>query len=270
MYPYFIIQWHKIYAVWVGIVISLLFTIIIAWYFAKKHRLQFSKFFNWLPIAILLSYILWNRAWLIFDQGIRFPFKSWKIFLSLLSPYWYNFHFVWLIIWGVIAWHQFFKKIYLKTEMKKWVNTFFFAFAAGLIPLWIFLLLGDTFVGKPTDARYGVQALLNDSILTNYGAVLPIGLMISIFGFLSYVFILFCNRFFSQEKVWGYLWFAILFFLFNIVFIWETYVRHAVIDIGNYSLDIKNYITTFIALYFLLKFFRSHKQQSNYAVPQKY
>src|SRR5574344_1359293 len=139
---------------------------------------------------------------LLFDQGIWFPFGSWKTFLSLLSPYGYHFHFIGLVIGAAYAWRRFFKKIYMKSEAHKWVNVFFFAFAAALIPLGLFLLLGDTFVGKPTDSRFGVMALLNDSALTNYGHVLPLGVILSAIAFLTYIIIFFCKKFFSQQRVW--------------------------------------------------------------------
>lgn len=259
MYPYFIIHWYKIYAVWVWIVVSAILAIFVTWFFVKRYKLQFGKFFYRLPTLIIFTYLLGNWAGLLFDQGIRFPFGSWKAFLSLLSPYWYDFHFVGLVAGAAYARHRFFKKIYMKSEENKWINVFFFAFTAALIPLWLFLLLGDTFVGKATDSWYGVMALLNDSALTNYWYVLPLGIMLSAIAFLTYIIIFFCKKFFSQQKVWWYLGFSILFFLFNILFIGEIYVRHAPLSIWWFTFDIKNYVTTFIAICFFVRFRRSSK-----------
>ena len=81
---------------------------------------------------------------------------------------------------AAFSWRRFFKKIFMKTERYKWVDVMFYSFSAAMIPLGLFLMLGDTFIGKPTDAWFGVVALLNDSAWTNFGRVLPLGIFVSI------------------------------------------------------------------------------------------
>lgn len=261
MYPYFIVQGHKIYAVWIGIVISAFVFVWIARYFAKKYKLQFSKLFFWLPTLLIASYLLWNWAWLALDNGIWFPLRSFATLGAWLSPYWYHFHFVWLILWAAFAWRKFFKHIFMKTEEYKWVDLFFFSFAASLVPLGLFLLLWDTFVGKTTDAWYGVVALLNDSEWINFGRVVPLGIIVSIVWFLSYIGIWLAQRFVKTPKIWWYLWFACIFFALHIIFLGQHYPRHWVLQIASYTLDIKNYIALALAVYFLMQFLRSPKKR---------
>jgi len=45
------------------------------------------------------------------------------------------------MIGAIFAWRRFFKKIYLKSEVYKWVDVLFFATAAALVPLGFFLLM---------------------------------------------------------------------------------------------------------------------------------
>ncbi len=261
MYPYFIVQGHKIYAVWIGIVISALVFVGIARYFAKKYKLQFSKLFFWLPTLLISCYLLGNWAWLALDSDVWFPLRSLSTIGTLLSPYGYHFHFVGLILWAAFAWRRFFKRIFMKTESNKWIDVFFFSFAAALVPLWLFLLLWDTFVGKTTDAWYGVIALLNDSVWTNFWRVVPLGIIVSIIWFISYVGVWLAQRFSTKPRVWWYLGFAVIFAALNIVFLAQNYPRHGVLQLGTYTLDIKNYIAIFLAIYFFMQFLRSPKKK---------
>jgi len=50
----------------------------------------------------------------------------------------------------------------------------FFAMTGALIPLGLFLLLGDDFIGKSTNSLRGVQALQSESALNKFSAVYPI------------------------------------------------------------------------------------------------
>ncbi len=261
MYPYFIVQWHKIYAVGIGIVVSAFIFVWTARYFAKKYKLHFSKLFFWLPTLLIASYLLGNWAGLALEKWIWFPLRSFATLWALLSPYGYHFHFIGLIVWAIFAWRKFFKNIFMKTEYYKWIDVFFYSFAAALIPLGLFLLLWDTFIGKTTDAWYGVVALLNDSARTNFGRVVPLWILVSILGFLTYIGVWLAHKFSQKNKVWWYLGFAVLFFGLNLIFIWEHYARHLVLQIWELTLDIKNYISLFLSLYFFVQFLHTPKKR---------
>lgn len=261
MYPYFTLRWHTLYSVGIWIVISAFVFLAVAWYHAKKLKVQFSKLFFWIPTLLIACYLFGNWAGMWFEDWVRFPLRSFRTLRARLSPYWYNFHFVGLMLWAVFAWRRFFKKIFMKTEREKRIEVFFYAFAASLIPLWLFLLLWDTFIGKPTDAWFGVVALLNDSAWTNFGRVLPIGIFVSIIGFVSYGVILMCNKLLSYQKVWWYLGFSMIFFGLVIVFLWQNYPRHWVIWFLWFTRDIKNYLSLGIAIYFFVQFMRTQKRK---------
>lgn len=261
MYPYFTLRWHKLYAVGIGIVISAFVFLVVAWYHAKKQKVQFSKLFFWIPTLLISCYLLGNWLWLAFEDNVRFPLRSFRTLRAWLSPYWYNFHFVWLMLGAVWARRRFYKKIFMRTERYKWVDVMFYAFAASLIPMWLFLLLGDTFIWKPTDQWFGVVALLNDSAWTNFGRVLPIGILVSIIWFVSYWVILLCNRLVIKQKIRWYLWFAMIFFWLAVVFLWQYYPRHWVMQFLGYTRDIKNYIAILLSIYFFVQFIRNPKKR---------
>ena len=261
MYPYFTLRWHKLYAVGIWIVISAFIFLIVAWFHSKKQKVPFTKLFFWLPTLLISCYLLGNRAWLAFESWIWFPLKSFRTIRAWLSPYWYNFHFIWLMLGALFARRRFFKKIFMRTERYKWVDIFFYSFSAALIPLWLFLLLWDSFMGKPTDAWFWVVALLNDSQRTNFWRVLPLWIFISIIWFVSYWIVLLCNRLVKKPKIRWYLWFSIIFFWLAIVFLWQSYPRHWVIQILGYTRDIKNYISVLIWIYFFVQFMRNPRRK---------
>ncbi|MEI7478386.1 MAG: hypothetical protein WCJ81_08135 [bacterium] len=45
-------------------------------------------------------------------------------------------------------------------------------------------------------------ALLNDSARTNFGRVFPLGIIVSIIGFVSYGAVVLCKRFITTTKAW--------------------------------------------------------------------
>lgn len=68
----------------------------------------------------------------------------------------------------------FFKKIKTIENRKIWGDIFFYAFGLCIVPLGIFLFLGDNFIGKGTDSFLGVQALHSESQRNKFDAVYPI------------------------------------------------------------------------------------------------
>lgn len=261
MYPYFTLRWHKLYAVGIWIVISAFIFLAIAWYQAKKQRVQFTKLFFWLPTLLVSCYLLGNLAWLGFESWIWFPLRSFRTLGAWLSPYGYNFHFVWLMFGALFARRRFFKKIFLRTERYKRVDVLFYSFSAALIPMWLFLLLWDTFIGKPTDAWYWVVALLNDSGWTNFWRVLPLWIFVSIIWFVSYAAVMLCSRLIKKQKIRGYLWFSMIFFWLAIVFLGQSYPRHWVVQFIWYTRDVKNYVSLLASLYFLIQFMRNPRRK---------
>ncbi len=261
MYPYFTLRWHKLFAVGIWIVISVFVFIFVAWYHAKKQKIQFTKLFFWLPTLLISTYLLWKWAGLAFEADIWFPLRSFKTLGSWLSPYGYNFHFIGVALGGAFAWRKFYKKIFLKTEKYKWVDVMFYALSASLIPLGLFLLLGDNFMWKPTEARYWVSALLNDSAWTQYGSVIPIWIFVSIIWFISYWIVLILSRFSDRPKVWWYLWFSMIFLWMCLVFLLQFYARRGVVQFLGFTRDIKNYLALLLALVFFFQFMRTIKKR---------
>jgi hypothetical protein len=75
---------------------------------------------------------------------------------------------------------MFLKKIIRVENRKNRADILFFAFSLAIVPLGIFLMFGDNFIGFPTDSIIGVKSLHFESQLNKFNAVLPIGLFLSI------------------------------------------------------------------------------------------
>lgn len=263
MYPSFDFHGVVFYSLWLGIIISALVFLAHMYYGAKMQRLHFSKFFYWLPTGILSIYFIWKWAWLYFDDGILFPMRSLTVLKAFISPYWFNFHFVGIVIGWAFAWRRFFKKVYLKSEIYKWVDVAFFSFAAACVPLWLALLLGDTFIGNATASWYGVSALKNSSEWINFGRVFPLGLLVTTMWILLYTVVFVCKNILRPRATrnrW-YLGFSLFFLWCAILFLAEHYTRHIVMSIGSVIFDIKNYVALCISAIFLRKFISTPKKQ---------
>jgi hypothetical protein len=131
----------------IGIIISLLTLIIVVRYLSKKHLQGFWRFFYWLPLAITLVYFLWSYTQFILSNQSFFPATGEQI-LSIISPHGYKFHFAGIVLGVVISLIIFFRKIKTVENKKIWADIFFYGFTLSMVPLGIFLLLWDNFVGN--------------------------------------------------------------------------------------------------------------------------
>ena len=140
------------------------------------------------------------------------------------------------------------RKVKTKENRKIWADIFFFAFGLCLVPLGIFLLLGDNFIGLSTSSWIGIRSLHSESLWNKFDAVYPIGIFLSLLSLLS-VFIIWIKRHLNK-KVFGYgfLGFAILIFATNIVLMLQQYPRYFVFSLGNITFDIKQHVSFFVIM----------------------
>lgn len=96
----------------------------------------------------MLCYFLGSYVQFVFDYGL-FPTNGAE-FLTLLSPYGYKFHFAGLLLGILIAIVIFLKNIKRIENKKIWMDILFFSLTLSLVPLGIFLLMGDNFIGTQT------------------------------------------------------------------------------------------------------------------------
>jgi len=229
----------------IGIATALTTFLITCIVLCKRYNLQFWKLFYRLPGSMILIYLLGSYTHFALNKSIV-PTTISDI-MTILSPYWYNFHFIGIIIGITIAFRLFLRKTKRIENRKLYIDVLFFCSIAALIPLWIFLLLWDDFIGRVTSSSRWVQALHPDSTLNKFSGVYPIGLFLSIGATIVGLFTRIRRKISKKNGLW--LWgFALLIFVMNSIFIYQQYPRYGVVSIGNIVLDIKQYISLIIIL----------------------
>lgn len=242
MYPYIILWWSKFYLTGIGIIISFLVFLGIARYLTKRYHQNFWKLFYRLPFLIVMTYFLGSYVNFIFDVGI-FPTNGAE-FVQLLSPYGYKFHFMGMLIGILISISVFLKKIVRVENKKVWSDILFFSLALSLVPLWLFLLMWDNFMGMSTDTRLGIKSLHSDSQWNKFSLVYPIWLFLS----LGSLFVVLYIKALKKKKFgYGMLGFAIILILISLILLLQQYSRHAVFSLGSIVLDVKQYSAWIVA-----------------------
>jgi len=231
----------------------LLVFVAVAAYLIKKRKQSFLKFFYWIPLALILMYFMWAYVQFILDIGwIPTSIEQLKI---LLSPYNYNFHFVGILIWLTLAMAKFFKSIQRYENKKIRADIFFYSFSLALVPLWLFLLLWDDFIGKTTNGFLWVQSLHQDSELNKFTAIYPIGLFISIGSLIITLIFLFLKKIKKRFGLW--MWgMSLLLVTINLILLLQQYPRYWVVTIGNITFDIKQHISFLVIMFCLWVYYK--------------
>jgi len=254
MYPYLILWWSKFYMTGIGIIVSFLVFLGIARYLTKKYHQNFWKLFYRLPFLIVLTYFIWSYTNFVFDVGI-FPTNR-SDFVTLLSPYGYKFHFMGLLIGMFISIYIFLKKITRVENKKVWSDILFFSLALSLVPLWLFLLMGDNFIGMTTTSRLGIKSLHSDSQRNKFNLIYPIGLFLSLWSLFVTLYIKVLKK---KKFGYGMLGFAVILIFISLVLLLQQYSRHAVFSLGNVMFDVKQYSAWILAFICYLTYSRWQK-----------
>lgn len=243
MYPYIMLWWSKFYMTGIGIIVSFLVFLGIARYLTKKYHQNFWKLFYWLPFFIVLTYFLGSYINFIFEIWV-FPTSGSEV-ASLISPYGYKFHFAGMLIGMFISISVFLKKIVRVENKKVWSDILFFSLALSLVPLGLFLLMGDNFIGTTTSWWLGIKSLHSDSQRNKFNLVYPIGLFLS----LGSLFVTLGIKALKKKKFgYGMLGFAVMLILISSILLGQQYSRHAVFHIGSLLFDVKQYAAWIVAL----------------------
>lgn len=252
MFPYITVFWMNIYMTWIWIFVSFLVFLTVSAYLIKKYHQDYLTFFYRVALMIVLTYFLGKYVQFAMDFG-PIP-SSFEQFVALFSPYGYKFHFFWVAVWIWFAITRLMKKFKSNENKKIWMDILFFSFAFAIIPLWMFLLLWDNFIWKPTDFMW-MKALVSYSAWNKFSWVYPIGMWVSVWALISLVYTLVLRR--TKKKFWyGALWFVMLIIFTNIALLFQQYPRYLVIWFGNITFDIKQYLSFFIIMYFLFQFYK--------------
>ncbi len=246
MFPYFELLWLKVYMTGIWIVVFLMSFIVVAKYLCYKWHQDFFKFFYWLPIAIIITYLMWSYFQFFLDVAI-IP-TSWYDLKLLISPYWYKLHFVGIITWFVLSLYLFFRKIKRYENKKIWADIIFFSLSLSLIPLWIFLIFGDNFIWKPNSWFLSLKPLTTQSELNKFSWVYPIWAFLSIMAALVSVIVYFVKK--NKKRFWEWLiGFVYLIIWLNIIFMFQQHPRYGIMSFWWLVFDIKQYISFFVIMF---------------------
>ncbi len=253
MFPYFKILWITVYMTWIWIIIFLLCFIFIALFFCKKRHQDFYKLFYWLPIALVITYLLWSYAYFALNTWIVPQTKAELI--SIISPYGYNFHFVWILIWVVLSLMIFFSGIKRYESKQIRIDIMFFSTVLSMIPMWICLAFWDNFIWQYYTGRLSIKPLTTASELNKFWSVHPVGLYLSFTAIITCLILRITK---AKKKSFGIwlIWFIILIIWINIVFLFQQYPKYWVISLQGFTFDIKHYISIFTILLCLGVYFK--------------
>lgn len=246
MYPYIELFGTQVSMMAIGSIIASIIFLVTAWILTKRNHQDFLKLFYRLPFWVILSYILWRYISFSLETWVYFPTSVSNI-LKILSPQNFNLHFVGLLIASWICLWIFFSSI-KRTENKKiWADILFLSISNALIIFWIFLTLWDSVIWTPTDSMFAVRALTDNSNLTKFDGVYPVGLFIS-FGILI-VHIIVSVLSIILKKNWIWMWWLVwILIVFNIAFFFQSYPKYWLIEFLWTSFDIKQYVSLFVII----------------------
>lgn len=246
MYPYIELFGTQVSMMAIGSIIASIIFLVTAWILTKRNHQDFLKLFYRLPFWVILSYILWRYISFSLETWVYFPTYVSNI-LKILSPQNFNLHFVGLLIASWICLWIFFSSI-KRTENKKiWADILFLSISNALIIFWIFLTLWDSVIWTPTDSMFAVRALTDNSNLTKFDGVYPVGLFIS-FGILI-VHIIVSVLSIILKKNWIWMWWLVwILIVFNIAFFFQSYPKYWLIEFLWTSFDIKQYVSLFVII----------------------
>jgi len=241
----------------IGIILAFVTFLIVAYLLCKKTHQDFYKLFFQVPWWIMVAYFLWSYVSFILVQGSFFP-SSWSDFLLILFPKNYSIHFVGLMIAALITIGSFLASIKRIENKKIRADILFSGISSACIVLGVFFVLGDHFIGEPTDSFLAIQALSPESNLTKFNGVYPVWLFLSFWALVVHVIFNSIRIFFKKNGIWM-LWFVALILVLDICFYFQSYPKYGVSSLFGFSLDIKHYISFFLMVILIVCYWKWSK-----------
>lgn len=253
MFPYFEVLWLKLYMTGIGIVVFLITFIVVAKYLCNKWHQDFLKFFYWLPFAIFLTYFFGSYFQFILDVG--FIPNSLEQIKILFSPYGYDFNYIGLLFGLVLSLAVFFRKIKRYENKRVWIDIMFLSLTLSTIPLWLFLVFGDNFIGKPSSNIFSLKPLTTESELNKFDGVYPIWIFVSLVSILAVLLVFFLKR---MYKKFGYGFFGFIFLLisFGVIFLFQQYPRYGIMSVFGITFDVKHYFSFLLIMFCLHLYYK--------------
>lgn len=245
MFPTLQLRGFPLSMTWLGIVAFLIVFVIAARKRSHHLGLPFRELFRYLPGMIALAYLFWTRSRYAFEYFLLIPFSPQELLLYL-SPYEFHFHFVGVIGGLLIGWRRFLKSQPRERYLSRH-TVIFEASMLACIPLGIFLLFGDHFIGKPIETGIFVSAIDPLSKVAAYDTVIPLGIYLSCLAGLLYLFISVLHTW-KRDTYRIFLGFGLFFLWVGTLAIRQIYPRHLVMKFLWLTIDIKQYLCIGIAL----------------------
>lgn len=246
MYPFLNIWWLSLSMTWLGIVSFLVVFIFVAQKKATRQGVQFRVLLRYLPLIIMLGYLLWTWSRYVWSDFIVFPLDP-RQRLLYLSPYEYRFHFTWLVIGAGFWWYKFLQTQRRETHLRRW-TILFESLCIASIPLGIFLLFGDHFIGKPIESWRYLSAIDPLSKVAAYDKVIPLWLYLSAWASIVYLLIALANQW-KKNIYRAFPWLMLYWFMIWGLLVRQIYPRHIVAKVFWYTVDVKQYICILIILF---------------------
>jgi len=249
---------------WVGIVLSIFVFVFLLKFYCKRYKLNFWKVFSWLPVFIILPYILGSYMYYLLHHWLIVPVSINDI-LAVIIPNIsgsYDFHFIGIWLGFFIAVYMFVNSVNIYIEKFKWIDVLFYSLTLSLVPLGFFLLLGQSFYWLSTTSSLGVSVISsNSAMLGRWSQFYPVGIFLSLVSLINFLVVFIVYYIFKKKYGFGFLGFILLLLSLNIVFVFQSYPRYAVINYGGYIYDIKNYFTVFLAILTGVSWFKFIKEK---------
>lgn len=246
MYHYITLWWMTLNMTGLWVILFLCVFIFLVYRESRWRWLHFQSFLRYLPTFILITYLSGSYFYYLFDQFIIIPLSIDQLLLYV-TPYQYNFSVIGIII-GMIFWAW--KFLAQKEKKDARVSAWLYWTVWWLIPLWVFLLLWDAFIGVSTNSWLYVSAIRSDSTVAIYDKVVPLGLYLSFIGLVWGSVLYLIHKKLSQYH-W-YLWFSLLALSLGILFIFQQYPRRLVFDLWAFTIDSKQIFLFILSIIFLL------------------
>ncbi len=253
MYPFIDILGTQIHMTWIGILVFLFVFLIRTKRYIKQFDENRHMFRIKIPLYIIVMYLVSSYARYLIEEFVVFP-MSLRQFMAYLSPFEYKFHLIGLT--GAIWWcvWDFFKGIQDTNTQLKWIDAWFLAAMRACIPLGIFLLLWDTFIGQPTDWSIFVSSFHPDSKLATYNKVIPLSLAISLVSLVLLLITKILRLQKPQIRWYGLIWWIVFLITLCIIILFQEYTRHLVVKFLGKTRDINNYMLIGAAIFLIWKY----------------
>ena len=253
MYPFINAFGTELHMTWIWIVIFILVFL----RRTKKYittfqgdRSLFSKLF---PLYLLVLYLVSSYTRYAIEEFVFFPTSITQI-LAYISPFEYKFHLIWLIIWCArCIWH-FFRQVRDTNMQLKWIDARFLWAMRACIPLGIFLLLWDTFIGQPTDGSIFVSAFHPESNVASFDKVIPLWLYLSFVALLLLIWTKILRYKKAQLRWYGLIGWIVFLLMFCFLILFQEYARRLVFKLLGKTRDIRNIVLLCTSWYLIRKY----------------